>query len=62
LSPSTGKNHNISYCRGILARKLTEPRNALRPRSRHGQHVPADRRRLLLLRKTVAVLGILQAA
>ena len=45
------------FCRGH-----DELRNALRPRSRHGQHVPADRRRLLLLRKTVAVLGILQAA
>jgi putative transposase len=34
----------------------------LRLRSRHHQHVPADRRRLLLLRRTVAVLGILEAA
>jgi transposase-like protein len=45
------------FCRGH-----DELRNALRPRSRHGQHAPADRRRPLLLRKTVAVLGILQAA
>jgi putative transposase len=45
------------FCRGY-----DELRNFLRPRSRHDQHVPADRRRLLLLRKTVAVLGILGAA
>ena len=45
------------FCRGH-----DELRNFLRPRSRHDQHVPADRRRLLLLRKTVAVLGILGAA
>ena len=45
------------FCRGH-----DELRNLLRLRSRHGQHVPADRRRLLLLRRTVAVLGILGAA
>src|SRR5512133_1116973 len=39
-----------------------ELRNFLRLRSRHHQHVPADRRRLLFLRRTVAVLGILEAA
>ncbi len=39
-----------------------ELRNFLRPRSRHHQHVPADRQRLLLLRRSVTVLGILQAA
>ncbi len=45
------------FCRGH-----DELRDFLRPRSRHHQHVPADRRRLLLLRRTVAVLGILEAA
>ena len=45
------------FCRGH-----DELRNVLRPRSRHDQHVPADRRRLLLLRRTVTVLGIPEAA
>jgi putative transposase len=45
------------FCRGY-----DELRNFLRLRSRHNQHVPADRCRLLLLRRTVAVLGILEAA
>ena len=45
------------FCRGH-----DELRDFLRPYSRHNQHVPADRRRLLLLRKTVAVLGIFEAA
>ena len=45
------------FCRGY-----DELRNFLRLRSRPHQHVPADRRRLLLLRRTVAVLGILGAA
>jgi putative transposase len=45
------------FCRGH-----DELRDFLRLRSRHHQHVPADRRRLLLLRRTVAVLGILEAA
>ena len=42
------------FCRGH-----DELRNFLRPRSRHNQHVPADRRRLLLLRRTVTVLRYL---
>jgi putative transposase len=45
------------FCRGH-----DEPRNVLRPRSRHNQHVPADRRRVLLLRRTATVLAILAAA
>jgi len=45
------------FCRGH-----DELRDFLRLRSRHNQHVPADRRRLLLLRKTVAVLAVLEAA
>ena len=45
------------FCRGH-----DELRDFLRLRSRPHQHVPADRRRLLLLRRTVAVLGILEAA
>jgi hypothetical protein len=39
-----------------------ELRDFLRLRSRHNQHVPTDRRRLLLLRRTVTALGILGAA
>src|SRR3954464_8794365 len=39
-----------------------ELRNFLRPRSRPHQHVPADCRRPLLLRRSVTVLAILQAA
>ncbi len=45
------------FCRGS-----DELRNFLRLRSRPHHHVPADRRRRLLLRRTVAVLGILGAA
>lgn len=39
-----------------------ELRNFLRLRTRHHQHVPADRRRLQFLRRTATVLGILEAA
>ena len=39
-----------------------ELRNVLRPCSRHNQPVPADRRRLQFLRRTVTVLAILEAA
>ena len=39
-----------------------ELRNFLRLRSRHHQNVPANRRRLLHLRRTVTVLAILEAA
>src|ERR671921_1194304 len=45
------------FCRGH-----DELRDFLRPRSRHNQHVPADRRRALLLRRTATVLAILAAA
>jgi putative transposase len=45
------------FCRGH-----DELRNYLRPRSRRNQHVPALRRRVLFLRRTVTVLGILEAA
>lgn len=45
------------FCRGY-----DELRNLLRPHSRSNQHVSADRRRLLFLRRTATVLGILQAA
>ena len=45
-----------------FCRAYDELRNFLRPRSRHHQHVPADRQRLLHLRRTVTVLAILQAA
>lgn len=45
------------FCRGH-----DELRNFLRVRSRHNQHVPAFRRRLLHLRRTVTVLTILEAA
>jgi transposase-like protein len=45
-----------------FCRSHDELRNFLRLRSRPHQHVPADRRRLLFLRRTAAVLGILEAA
>ena len=45
-----------------FCRSHDELRNFLRLRSRPHQHIPADRRRLLFLRRTVAVLGILEAA
>jgi putative transposase len=45
------------FCRGH-----DELRDFLRLRSRHHQHVPADRRRLLLLRRTVTALRLLEAA
>src|SRR3954454_23270329 len=45
------------FCRGH-----DDLRNALRPRSRHDQHVPADRRRVLFLRRTATALAILEAA
>jgi putative transposase len=45
------------FCRGY-----DELRAFLRPRTRHNQHVPANRRRLLHLRRATTVLTILQAA
>ena len=45
-----------------FCRAYDELRNFLRLRSRPHQHVPADRRRLLHLRRSVTVLAILQAA
>ena len=45
------------FCRGH-----DELRAVLRPRTRHCQHVPANRRRLLHFRHATAVLAVLQAA
>ena len=45
------------FCRGF-----DELRNFLRVRSRQREHVPADRRRLRLFRRTITALGMLQAA
>ncbi len=45
-----------------FCRAYDELHNFLRLRSRHYQHVPADRLRLLHLRRTVTVLAILEAA
>jgi putative transposase len=39
-----------------------ELRSFLRLQTRHNQHVPANRRRLLHLRRATAVLAILEAA
>ena len=47
----------IRFCRAD-----DELRNVLRPRSRHHQHVPADRRRLQFRRRTMTVLGLLEVA
>ena len=44
------------FCRGY-----DELRNVLCPRTHH-QHIPADRRRLQFLRRTVTLLAILEAA
>jgi putative transposase len=45
------------FCRGY-----DELRNFLRPRTRHNQHVPADRRRLIHLRRVTSALAMLKAA
>jgi transposase-like protein len=45
------------FCRGY-----DELRSFLRARTRCHQHVPADRRRLIHLRRTVTVLAIMAAA
>ena len=45
------------FCRGY-----DELRNFLRPRTRHNQHVPADRRRLLHHHRATAALAIIEAA
>jgi putative transposase len=45
-----------------FSRGYDELRAFLRCRNRHSQHVPANRRRLLHLRRATAVLAILQAA
>ena len=45
-----------------FSRAYDELRNFLRLRSHHYQHVPADCRRLQFLRRTMTVLGMLEAA
>jgi len=45
-----------------FCRSYDELRDFLRPRTRHNQPVPADRRRLLHLRRATAALAILEAA
>ena len=45
-----------------FCRRHDELRDLLRPRARHNQHVPADRRRLLHLRRTSCALAMLEAA
>ena len=45
-----------------FCRSYDELRDFLRPRPRQNQHVPADRRRLLHLRRATAALAILEAA
>ncbi len=47
--------------RRALLSGCDELRDFLRPRTRHNQHVPADRRRLLHFRRATAVLAILEA-
>ncbi len=44
-----------------LCRGYDELRDFLRPRDRHRQHIPADRRRRLHLRRATAVLAIVEA-
>src|SRR5215212_11749612 len=45
-----------------FCRSYDELRDFLRLRTHHNQHVPADRRRLLHLRRATAALAILEAA
>jgi hypothetical protein len=45
-----------------FCRAYDEQRDFLRPRTRHNQHVPAARRRLLHLRRANAALAVLAAA
>ena len=45
-----------------FCRSHDELRDFLRPRTRHNQPVPADRRRLLHLRRATTALAILEAA
>ena len=45
-----------------FCRSHSELRNFLRLRTRHNQHIPANRRRVLHLRRITAVLAILDAA
>ena len=45
-----------------FCRSHDELRDFLRLRTRHNQHIPADRRRLLHLRRATAALAILEAA
>ena len=45
-----------------FCRSHDELRDFLRPRTRQGQHVPADRRRRLHLRRAIAALATLEAA
>jgi len=45
-----------------FCRSYDELRNFLRPRTRHRQHVPANRRRLLHRRRAATALAILEAA
>ncbi|WP_424139770.1 IS6 family transposase [Roseomonas chloroacetimidivorans] len=45
-----------------FCRSYDELRNFLRFRTRHNQSIPANRRRLLLLRRATTVLAILEAA
>jgi putative transposase len=65
-----GVKGRIRYMRGFkefdaadrFCRGYDELRSFLRLRTRHNQHVPARRRRLLHLRRATAVLAILQTA
>jgi transposase-like protein len=45
-----------------FCRSHDELRNHLRPRRRYNQHVPANRRRMLHLRRAAAALAVLAAA
>jgi putative transposase len=58
--PMRGFKSTVSA--GRFCRAHDELRGFLRLRSSHRRHVPADQRRLRLLRRTVTVLGILEAA
>jgi hypothetical protein len=56
------RSHRSQGAPRWLPAHRADRRNFLRPGSRHHQPVPADRRRLLHLRRTVTTLAILEAA
>jgi transposase-like protein len=59
---SAYKNNGLEQDHLRFCRSYDELRDFLRPRTRHNQHVPASRRRLLHLRRATTALAALEAA